>query len=81
MRARAFIAVPLPPPSTWRLLRTARDLPDGYTIIGSIEVGRADPPALSSPQTPAKQSAPTRPRALCAECPLRAQLLDQETPP
>jgi hypothetical protein len=54
MKARAYIAVPLPPPATWRLLRDPRELPDGYTTIGSVEVGRDGPPALGV-QTSAKR--------------------------
>jgi hypothetical protein len=54
MRARAFIAVPLPPPATWALLRDPSELPDGFTIVGSLEVGRAERPALDV-QTPAER--------------------------
>jgi hypothetical protein len=46
MRARAFIAIPLPEPATWKLLRDPGELADGFTIVGSLEVGRSDPPAL-----------------------------------
>jgi len=54
---RALIAVPLPPPSQWLLLRDLRDLPDGFGVVGQITVGRDDPPALPM-QTPAKALAP-----------------------
>jgi len=47
MKARAWIAIPLPPTSTWRLLRSPDDLPADYTLLGSLAVGRADPPVLS----------------------------------
>lgn len=44
--ARVFIAIPVPPPSRWVLLRDRRNLPAHYTIIGSLTVGSCDPPAL-----------------------------------
>jgi hypothetical protein len=68
--ARAYIAIPLPPTADWRLLRTPTDLPDGYAIVGSIRVGRADLPAL-----PAHAALPSAvletEQPLCAACPLR----------
>jgi hypothetical protein len=48
---RALIAVPLPPPSTWRLLREPDELPEGYHIVGSLQVGRTDRVL----QTPARE--------------------------
>jgi hypothetical protein len=47
MRARAYIAIPLPEPATWKLLRDPAELADGFTIVGSLEVGQADAPALT----------------------------------
>jgi hypothetical protein len=50
--ARAHIAIPLPPTSTWRLLRHESELPDGYVVIGQLTVGRADLPKLNAERSP-----------------------------
>ena len=55
MKARAWIAAPLPPTSSWTLLRDASELPDGYAIFGSIQIGRGAAPALDDVQTPAER--------------------------
>jgi hypothetical protein len=60
-----FIAVPIPPPLTWRLLVDPADVPDGYVIIGSFAGRRRS----SVPAQPLS----SEPHTLCADCPLRAQ--------
>jgi hypothetical protein len=81
VKARAFIAIPLPPPATWTLLRDRDELPDGYAIVGSIEIGRAETPALPRVDTSANLRArlglPAPAPQLCETCPLRAR---QERP-
>jgi hypothetical protein len=46
--AHALICAPLPPPSTWKLVRTEAELPAGFAVIGSLAVGRADTPAIGA---------------------------------
>jgi hypothetical protein len=70
MNARAYIAIPLPPPARWKLIRDPAALPPNFVIIGSLAVGAPDLPALSAPGT--LQTFPNRggaPRGLCADCP------------
>jgi hypothetical protein len=70
VKAKAYIAIPLGPTSSWRLLRSPDELDEGFVIVGSLEIGRSGPVALVS-EFRGRIPRQVR-RALCADCPLRA---------
>jgi hypothetical protein len=88
---KAYIAAPLGPPRKWALLRSPSELPPGYGIFGSIQIGALERPALEvdSESLPRIQSAHTalpllEPEhlKLCPHCPLRhTPMRYQELPP
>jgi hypothetical protein len=77
MKGRAFIAAKLPPPTEWLLLKDRDALPEGYAVFGSIEVGRAELPALtvetSANRLRGRLGLPAPRPTLCEACPYLAR--------
>ena len=70
MIARAFVCIPLPPTSEWRLVRKLTDIPTGYTPITVVDVGVEALPAIGTDAQPLRAVDVPEPVELCHRCPL-----------